>query len=646
MNYPQRLLLLLAFCCLNAAVPNAQPGPAERKIWLEKGHELYARQQYDKARQFYDKVIDSDTAHFDGHFFKALCFYAEQNYPEARPLLEKCFRLDPKGDPALAFYLGETYFFGMFYEEAAVVYKGFLEVGHPNKYMNKTARRRLENARWSAEAIKHPVTFEPKNMGPAINGSYEDYNAALTADDSVFVFNSHRPGNIGGYNDAIWMDYASDLFWCEKGPGGWQPAVRFEAPLNTRLHEKEFCLTPDGQYLYFGRHPLSNYGNYNCELHVSRKTAAGWSDPQPLPNVNASDACDSWPSLSADGETLYFVSNRTGGYGGYDVWFSRRGPDGEWSAPENLGPNVNTGGDEFDVFAHPDGVTLYFSSNGWPGFGGYDIYKTELQPDGKLSRPENLGFPLNTAFDEMDFFVDAAGTTGFMNSDRKGGFGMADIYSFVLDPKIRPKGAASVKGRVTDCASLKPVLAGLVFIDGETGDTIRALPAGADGVFLAALPAARAYTAYATAPGYLFDSRNFELREPGGKLLDLSLCLKKIEADSAILLDRVYFDFDSHELRPDSEPELRQTLAFLNEYPDLVVELGGHTDGKGDEAYNEALSLKRAEAVKSWLVEKGAEAERIEIRAYGERMPSRTERAAEDRAGNRRTEIRLTVRER
>jgi outer membrane protein OmpA-like peptidoglycan-associated protein/tetratricopeptide (TPR) repeat protein len=619
---------------------------------------------------------------FEVNFLLGLTYHGQEQHRKALKPLKKAYAADSNRSANLRFYLAQAHFYHLHYSEAKQLYESFLDSKGKQPALAEQARLNLRKAIYAEEAVSDSIRFEPVNLGQAVNSPGEDYNAFLTADEQTLYFNSHREGNLGGFQEDVSYNYSSDFYRSKKSAGGrWQTAEHLSKPLNSLAHEKEFWLSPSGERLLFGRHPLRpGKGRYDCDIYQSYREGSRWTQPQQLAGGNGLDSpfCDSWPSLSGDGHTLYFISNRPGGEGGFDIWKTEKQADGRWGEPENLGPKLNTPGDEFDVFIHPDGQTLYFSSDWHEGFGGFDIYVCRRKPYG-WSEPENLGYPLNTPYDEFDFFVDADGTTGYINSDRYGGYGLQDLYRFPLDSTIRPTGTAVVSGQVTDSTD-QPLDAQLTIVESRSGDTVRQTQTDPrDGSFVVNLPRGRDYNAYIEAAKHLFKSKHFTVRKrgeaggageagdrdtdaeagpertadggadgedgaagetyAGGPGESLTVRMAPMEPGARTELNNIFFDFDKATLREQSRVELDVLTELLKRKAELEIRLEGHTDNVGTKAYNMDLSRRRAQAVRDYLVAHGIDADRIRTRGYGERKPIATNETPHGRQQNRRTEL-------
>lgn len=472
------------------------------------------------------------------------------------------------------------------------------------------------------------IGIQPTNIS-SVNSGWADFAPYITADGRFLYFASSRDGN-------------EDFYRSERIGNQWQTPENIGSPVNSRYNEGSLCITPDGSMIIFsscGR--PDSYGG--CDLYLSRMTKNGWSEPE---NLGASVNTFAWeghPSVSADGKMLYFASNRLGGYGGFDIYCSRRLPDGLWSKARNVGYPVNTARDELSPFIHTDGQTLYFSSAGHRGLGLLDIYRTVKGDDGRFSSPENLGPPVNTQSNDYFFSIPASGEYIYFSSARRGGFGDSDIYFMSLEEALKPRVVATVSGRVTDSRTKEPVSASIKIenlTDAVFVDSLQTNPA--TGGYYVVLPAGKLYGITVEAPGYAFFSMHFELSpDEGYKEFNIPVLLKPIEVGEVLQINNIFFGFNSDSIRPESESELLRAVKLLTDYPGVGIEILGYADSIGTETYNLGLSRRRAEAVKNYLVDHGIDASRLVAKGMGE-LPPTTGKAL---ALQRKTEFKIMSKE-
>jgi outer membrane protein OmpA-like peptidoglycan-associated protein len=646
-------LRILLFCLFSIAfftnIQAQKPKPKDFGIKSGKAMKLYfeGRQQiqwrtYDKAIELFEEAIEIEPEFAEARLELGQVLVIRQRYDEALPHLEFAKEKKPGYFRGMDFYLGQAYFFNEKYDEAIPVLEKYLEEGRGGPAYMLTAGINLRKAQFAAIAKKNPVPFEPVNLGKNVNSPGHDVTPSLTADGQMMLYISRRKGSTGGFSPRQ-KDYPEDLYMVVRGEdGNWQPAKNLGEPINTPGNEGAPSFSQDGRYLYFTACSRED-GFGNCDLYVSEWTGEGWSMEKNLGEVVNSISRDKQPSLSHDGRFLYFASTRPGGYGGDDIWVTEK-VNGEWTEPRNMGESINTPGNEDAPFIHADGQTLYFASDFHNGFGERDIFVSYRYSDSLWTDPKNLGYPINTAGQEGYIFVNSKGTEGYINSVRDGGLGKNDIYRFTLPEDIQPQRATFLRGVVVDSLTRAPIPEAMVrLIDVETGDTIREVPSGrGDGRFLMSLPMDKSYAAHVEAPGYLFGSKHFYLKNlPEDLYFDIRVPLEKIKKGATITLRNIFFETGSYTLSSQSTPELRLLRNYLRKNRRMQVEIQGHTDNVGNDDANQLLSENRAKAVRQWLIEHDIEADRVTAVGYGESQPVADNDTELDRARNRRTEFKV-----
>ncbi|HET7115325.1 MAG TPA: OmpA family protein [Hanamia sp.] len=480
-------------------------------------------------------------------------------------------------------------------------------------------------------AKSHPDTgyiFAPKNLGDSINTTALEYFPSLTIDGKKLIF-TRRQNNKETF-------YESDL-----ENGNWGEAF----PLVGKINSPDFNvgaqnISQDGEWLVFtGCNFPRGFGS--CDLYISYLTRTGWSEPQNLGrNVN-SEFWESCPSLSPDKKDLYFSSNRPGGYGGKDIWVCHRNEKGYWSEPQNLGPDINTGGDESTPFIHADNQTLYFNSTGLPGYSDKpDLFVTRKLPGGKWSTPENLGYPINTIGDEGSMIVTADGKTAYYASDRSDSKGGLDIYTFELRKDLRPLKTLWAKGKVYDVKTNAGLPSTVILTDVNTRQIVSNVQTDEDGNYLVTLPIGKDYAFNVHRKGYLFYSENYDMSGTApDSVFTADIPMEPIEANAKVILKNVFFDTKKTNLKPESIAELDNVVRLMNENPNMKIRISGYTDNIGQPADNLKLSTGRALSVVNYLLYKGVRKDRLSYKGYGETNPIATNETEQGRALNRRTEL-------
>ena len=424
--------------------------------------------------------------------------------------------------------------------------------------------------------------------------------------------------------------------------------------VNTVENEGAQAISADGKLLVFTA--CNRRGDFgSCDLYYSRRLSKDeWSVPKNIGQPINSAAWESQPSVAANGDAIYFARGAQGS-GQKDLFVSYLQPDGKWGAPVAL-TEINTPFDETAPCIHPDGKTLYFSSNGYAGMGSFDLYMSRKGADGKFSTPVNLGYPINTDKAEESIVVSLKGDNAFVSSDRDGSFGLLDIYGFELPPAVRPLPVTYTQIVVRDAATKKAINnAQLNILNLTTEKAFFAARTDREGEVLACLPLGEDYSVNIQKAGYLFHSEQFELKAEyaSDKPYLLTIYLQTIPSAEntvvvkndttplrkPIILKNVFFSTNSAELKPISKNELDQLKKMLEENPKMRIQLNGHTDSEGDEAKNQLLSENRAKAVSKYLSDNGIAASRLKAKGYGESQPIDSNETPQGRANNRRTEF-------
>ena len=317
-------------------------------------------------------------------------------------------------------------------------------------------------------------------------------------------------------------------------------------------------------------------------------------------------------------------------------------PNGKWSEPENLGPEINTKGDESCPFIHADNQTLYFTSTGLQGYGEDDLFFTKKGPKSDWSVPQNLGYPVNTIHKEGTLFIAADAKTAYYSSDRSDSKGGLDIYSFELRENIRPSKTLWVKGKVFDKKTIKGLPSAVELIDLNTKQLLSKVQTDEQGNYLITLPVGKDYLFNVNRKGYLFYSDNFFLSQHSpDSIYEKNIPLQPIEANASIILKNIFFDVNKFDLKPESESELDKMVQLLNENPTLKIQINGHTDSVGKAADNLKLSDNRAKAVVAYLVKKNILSQRLSAKGFGATQPIAPNKTEEGKALNRRTEMKV-----
>ncbi len=584
---------------------------------------------YDEAIAQLQQAIEADNKFIEAHDLLADVLRKMRLHKQALAEYLKVIELNPEFSRAVYLKAGEEELTQAQYNEAQQHLQKYLTYPDVTAQNNAYAQKLINDCKFSIQAIAHPVPFKPVNMGEEINTPDDEYLPVATADENTLIFTRKIANN-------------EDFYQSEKADNKWQTATYLSDHINTPTYnEGAQSISQDGKILFFtGCNRPDGLGR--CDIYIAQKKGDDWGKPFDLsPPVNTA-GWEAQPSISADGRTLYFVSNRKGGYGGYDIWKSTLGEKG-WGEPENMGPNINTPYNEQSPYIHADDSTFYFCSDGWPGLGGKDLFVSRLGKDGKWQKPENLGYPINTSGDENGLTLTANGAYAYFASNNLGGFGGFDIYTFELPQEMRPHMVTYVKGKVKDAKDKGPLEAAVEIIDLQKNIPVYQDYSGiAEGDFLATLTTGKNYGLNISKPGYLFYSANFSLVGHEAKNpFDIIALLEPIEVGNKVILNNIFFDTNKFDLKPESVSELGKLIDFLTLNPTLHIEISGHTDNVGNDQLNQTLSENRAKSVYQYLINNNIGAARLLYKGYGKTEPIAPNDTEENRKRNRRTEFKI-----
>ena len=621
---------------------------------------------YLEAQQF-----NPDNAELNYRLGVSYLFSSQKR--KSLPYLTKAFKLDSTIDPYNIHYLlGWAHQLNSNWDLAIEEFEKQLSVLNQSdgeKIEFQKVQKRLTEAKHGKEFEKAPVRVWVDNLGSTINSAAPEYAPLISTDEVLLILTARRESNVGGLKDDSDNLPYEDVYYSRSSGGEWSPLKNIGEDVNTSGHDAGSGLSPDGKTLFVFRGDVKGGGDIYQSVYKGNE----WSKPKSLYKTINTDAHESAAALSFDGQSLFFISEKEGGFGGKDIYEARWDVEKErWGEAGNLGPVVNSPYDEDGVYMHPDGKTLYFSSEGHNSMGGNDIFYSEYE-DGRWKTPVNMGFPVNTPDDDVFFSVAADGRTAYYSSDREGGYGEKDIYRLTflgpekqpvltvedrliagsnerkieipLQPRVEIKTSKMVllKGLVLDDETNAPVAATIDLINNATAEVLASFQVEpSSGKYLVSLPAGKNYGLNVNADGYLFNSLNFNIPDSAGyKEFYKVIKMKRIKIGETIVLRNIFYDYNKATLRDESTAELDRLEKVLLENPTIKVEISGHTDNVGGDDYNLNLSEQRAQSVVSHLQSLGIDASRMIAKGYGEILPLASNDTPEGRQENRRTEFKI-----
>lgn len=639
---------------------------------LKQGDELFEEGEFyaKEAIPFYEAANSFNPYNALLNYKLGVCYFYNHENKKSIDKLQRALELNPLVSQDANYYLGKSHQREMEWDKAIVAFSEFSSLLSSDQVQErKLTEKLIGECETGKKFTADPARVWVDNMGPNINTQYHEYGVAINADASVMMFTSRRPGTIGGLIDPVTNDYYEDIYYTEKVGEKWKLAANLGEPVNDDGHNACLSLSNDGMELFVFKGNEKTLG----DIYTSNRYKGEWSKPKEIDKDINTKYHESSASLSPDRRKLYFVSDKPEGFGGRDIYVAEWNPQKKYfSNPKNLGSVINTEYDEEGVFMHPDGKTLYFSSEGHNTMGDFDIFYSTWNGT-QWSTPVNLGYPVNSPDIDVFFLVSANKRYGFFTSEKDGGYGKRDLYrieflgeekqpvlntedlliasiaqpksALVIEPtvSITTSKLALVRGTVLDEQSRKPLFGLMELVDNHTGEILAEFESNqVNGKFLISLPSGKNYGIAVKAEGYLFHSENFLI--PEGSLYreyNLDILMKKIEVGKKIVLKNIFFETNSSVLSPDSKAEVSRISQILIDNPTLKVEISGHTDNVGDDNYNQNLSEKRAKSVVDALIKQGIESSRLTYKGYGENDPVASNMNDEGRAENRRTEFKI-----
>ncbi|MBP5396628.1 MAG: PD40 domain-containing protein [Bacteroidales bacterium] len=629
------------------------------------GEKTMKAEDYRRAVDFLLKAYEFNPKNAELNYEIANCYEHLSQIPEAVRYAEAAYALDSLVAPELVYYKGYAHQMRYEFNEAVKYYQRYLTTPGITREGNVKAQKRIQECKNGRMLVRRgEIPCKIYILDTNVNGKYDEYGPAVTADDSTLFFTTRRTmkrnPNKGFAADG---KYYEKVFRSLKD-SSWKKA-HWALGSNFRGHFAVQGVSNDGNKVLLYKDKRGG------DLYEAKLNGKKFGAAKRLPRAVNTKAHETSASYSYDGNTIYYCSDRKDmGYGGHDIYKVTKNEKGKWKVVENLGNVLTTPDDEVTVFAHPDGKTMYFSSRGHDGMGGFDIYVTTLE-DGKWSKPRNLGLPINTPGDDISFVITANGKSAYYASAQPTGFGEEDIYciSFksdkvfvsttednLLDEEEEPyseEGEVKEKampthqmtlltGLVRDKNTKIPLSASIELFDLDSNRKIGDFVTNSEtGKFLMSLPAGHHYKILVKSLGYKSHEETFDIPDSSGfQKKDLIIELESDGSQMPEGLQNIEFDFDKSSIQgSEAARRLDKVADFMKRHPDVNVLIAGHTDSRGTDEYNQALSERRAKTAADYLVEKGISRSRMTTKGYGETRPIDTNETDEGRQHNRRVEF-------
>lgn len=630
------ILTLFIFFSLIVLGQSNYSTKSKKAIKLYEDAQLLLQQRrFSQAIEKLKGAVEKDNDFIEAHLRLAFSYELLRETNAQQYHLEQIIRIEPNSAKYKNIYysLGKVYFKQGKYAQSGQMLSKLESLGIDNERIKADVQELNRNIKFAVENIKNPLDIHPHALPPILNSFPLQYFPVLTADENTIIYTAR---------DGISFHDDENIVVSKKDANGnWSKPISISPNINSQFNEGTCTISADGRTLIFtnceGRKSVGG-----CDLYISYKTGDEWSAPLNLGRNINSRSWDSQPALSADGRKLFFVSDRGGGHGKRDIWMSQKDHEGIWQRASNLGPIINTKEDEVSPFIHVNGVSLFFASQGFPGFGGYDLFKSE-KLDSAWSQPVNLGFPINTHEDQVSLFVSTNGKNGYYSFERKGQNekNQSVLYGFEFPQDgILEQRSIYLTGNIYDAETKEPLEATIELYKLGTDSPIAVFTSDpVTGEYYSILNEHNKIVLYIDREGYLFESQLFDIVVDSTNSIKKDIWLRPIKKGNSVRLNNLFFEFNRAILTNESKTELNKIVKFLIKNPETKITISGHTDDQGTEKYNLILSEERAKAVYSYLIAHHINANNLTYIGYGEKQPVASNEDEKGREINRRIEF-------
>jgi outer membrane protein OmpA-like peptidoglycan-associated protein/tetratricopeptide (TPR) repeat protein len=687
----KKILFLFAISLLVLATPeiSGQSNPLKIKrrefkkqeygfkdawISIKEANQYYSMGlgSYRDARQNYLSAYSYNPDNAELNYMIGKCYLYSDNKFESIKYIEKAFKIKPDVQFDIHLMLGMAYHQILEFDKAVDEYNYFLNTLHPKikaDYQSKVDKL-IQQCKNGKLLAAEPQRVVINNLGKGVNSVFDEYGPCISKDGKSMYFTSRRKFSKRSEKSIIDNKYFEDAYYSELVNDAWTRARRLDKKVTEKDNTSNIAvvgISPDNQKLYIYKGKEKNGNLYVCSLKKDE-----WSKPKPLRKFNTKHRETSM-CLSSDESTIYFVSsNIKHGYGEGDIYVSHKNINGKWGKPENIGNVVNTFYNELGVSLSANDSVLYFGSEGHNSMGGYDIFKSTLSNVGLWSRPQNLGYPINTPNDDLFYYERPDGKTAYYSANRESGLGGMDIYKiiylgsekemqaadvddlivgakfpyddiyFIPTTKLNVDTSILMRGFINDSENQKPIIAKIELIDRENSVVAATGISDSTGNYSIKVAQAKNYGVEILAKGYLLYLDVVDLTtRTFNEVVVKNFLLDRVEVGAKVVLKNIYFEFGKATLKTESFIGLDNVVKLMENNETLRIEISGHTDNIGGLKANTKLSTDRAKAVADYLIKKGVNSSRVEYKGYAYNQPVAPNNTENGRAQNRRVEFKV-----
>ena len=648
------LLLFLLFQLNLSLLAQPELGQCDQEIdekvaaQIPRAQSAWQKGNYREAERYLMRAVNLNEEYADALYLLAELMLRKKELLKAEALYAKLYEVCPDYKPEVAYFLGLMYLERGRLAEAITLIQTFLDNPERSFGLDEEAKQALVEAKLRQRLFNNPVDFDPQPV-EEVSTPADEYLATISPDQRYLFFTRRSRKKQRRDGPAARVRMVEEFSRAQRLPNGkFSRGEPLASPFNQNFNEGGPSITADNTELYFT--VCQNLDGYrNCDIYYAEQDEFGyWTTPRSIgDHINRRDTWESQPSVSAEGKALYFASNRDGGYGELDLYVVERLPSGDWSKPRNLGPEINTKRNEKTPFIHSDSQTLYFTSDGHPGLGGFDVFYAKQLSDSLWDEPVNIGYPINGKNDDLGLFVSLDGRTAYFASNKINDQNGWDLFSFTLPVEARPQEVALISGTVkregieSDTATriqirnLRTREVTEIKADAQTGRYAKVVNVDREPADLIVSVKKR---------GAAFSSRYIsgDSLQSGG-VSKAKLRLASLEVGREYTLNDIRFASNSYALDEVARRVIDEFVLYLKDNPGLSADIQGHTDNVGDDQSNLTLSRQRAKSVYDYVVSQGVDPQRLSHHGYGEQRPIESNASEKGRAQNRRTVFVVTA---